>query len=298
MTKATIRKKEGFEGQKAIIIPRPVLVQACAQNDILNTLYITDMGYYPKAKYHYRERPQGADQHILIYCDEGRGYVNMNNTELLVQPGDFFVIPAKTPHVYMADATLPWTIYWVHFKGNTATSLLQFLQKRLNGYKGFIQHPEKSVGLFNEMYRQMEKGYSTDQLIYCNMCLWHYLTLFIFNEKTAIQNKPASKDITDKAIDFLRANIHKEVSLEEIALSVNISTSHFSYLFKNKTGFSPIEYFNHLKVQEACQYLLFTHMRIREIGFELGILDPYYFSRMFKKVMGMSPQEYRKKRIH
>jgi YesN/AraC family two-component response regulator len=122
--------------------------------------------------------------------------------------------------------------------------------------------------------------------------------LFIFNEKTDALNKPAPKDITDTAIDFLRAHIHKEVTLEEIALSVNISTSHFSYLFKNKTGFSPIEYFNHLKVQEACQYLLFTNMRIREIGFELGILDPYYFSRMFKKVMGMSPQEYRKKRIH
>jgi AraC-like DNA-binding protein/uncharacterized RmlC-like cupin family protein len=294
----TIRKKEGFAGQQAIIIPRPVLAQACSRNDILNTLYITDMGYYPKAKYHYRERPHGADQHILIYCHEGRGAVRMNKTAFAVQAGDFFIIPTKTPHMYQADATLPWTIYWIHFKGKTAPAILSFLKKRSNGYKGFIQHADKSIGLFNDMYKQLEKGYGTDQLVYCNMCLWHYLTLFIFNEKQVVADKSPQKDMIDKAIDYLRSHIDQEVTLEAIAQSVNISPSHFSYLFKNKTGFSPIEYFNHLKVQEACQYLLFTDMRIREISSELGIYDPYYFSRMFKKVMGLSPQEYRKKRIH
>ena len=65
-----------------------------------------------------------------------------------------------------------------------------------------------------------------------------------------------------------------------------------------KTGFSPIEYFNHLKVQKACQYLLFTDLRVKEIADKLGIEDPYYFSRMFSKLMGMSPGTYRTKRIN
>jgi AraC-like DNA-binding protein len=67
-------------------------------------------------------------------------------------------------------------------------------------------------------------------------------------------------------------------------------------LFKQKTGFAPMEYFNQLKVQKACQYLLFTDLRIKEIAEQLGMEDPYYFSRMFKGVMGLSPKEYRIKR--
>ncbi|HVS95503.1 MAG TPA: helix-turn-helix transcriptional regulator, partial [Puia sp.] len=55
----------------------------------------------------------------------------------------------------------------------------------------------------------------------------------------------------------------------------------------------PIEYFNHLKIQKACQYLLHTELRIKEIACKLGFEDPFYFSRMFHKLMGMSPNQYR-----
>lgn len=74
--------------------------------------------------------------------------------------------------------------------------------------------------------------------------------------------------------------------------------AHFSVTFKKKTGFSPIEYFNHLKMQKASQYLLFTNLRIKEIAQEVGIEDPYYFSRLFTKIMGISPVHYREKKMH
>lgn len=80
-----------------------------------------------------------------------------------------------------------------------------------------------------------------------------------------------------------------------IAENVNSSSCHFSALFNKRTGFPPIEYFNHLKIQKACQYLQFTQLRIKEIAFKIAINDQYYFSRLFTKVMGLSPSEYRER---
>lgn len=297
MARETIKKREGFQGQKAVVIPRQILNSRCAKNDVINTLYVTDIGYYPKAKFHYRERVHGADQHILIYCHEGRGKVTIGKTEYPIEAGDFFTIPVKTRHIYESDEENPWTIYWVHFKGTTSAQIVSRIEKQI-GLKGFIQHNEKSIELFNEIYNQLERGYSSDNLMYANMCLWHFLTTFLYNDKYGTPGKFVSKDATDIAIDYLSKHIDKVLILEEIAGEVNLSPSHFSYLFKKKTGFSPIEYFNHLKVQKACQYLLFTNLRIKEISQELGIEDQYYFSRLFTKIMGMAPNEYREKRIH
>jgi YesN/AraC family two-component response regulator len=291
------KKKEGFQGQKAIVIPRQILNTRCVKNEVISHLYVTDIGYYPKAKFHFRKRVSGAGQHILIYCFEGKGRVRIDTTDYKIEAGDFFTIPQSTPHSYEADEEHPWTIFWMHFKGTTSAKIVDSLRNKI-GLKGFIRHHEKSIELFNEIYAQLERGYATDNLIYANMCLWHFLTTFLFNDKHSSSGRLRDKDSTDTAIDYLSHNIDKALTLDEIAAEVNLSPSHFSYLFKKKTGFPPIEYFNHLKIQKACQYLLFTNLRMKQISQKLGIDDPYYFSRLFTKVMGMAPNIYRKKRIH
>jgi len=292
-----IKKKEGFQGQKAVVIPRQILTTKCAKNDVIGNMYVTDIGYYPKAKFHYRERTHGADQHILIYCHEGRGTARIGKADYKIEAGDFIIIPMKVAHTYSADEINPWTIYWVHFKGPVAGNIVSYFEKQI-GFKGFLKYTEKSIELFNEMYNQLERGYGSDTLMNANMCLSYFLSTILYNDKFNTSGKLSNKDASDVAIDFLSQNIDKILSVEDIAAEVNLSPSHFSFLFKKKTGFSPIEYFNHLKVQKACQYLLFTNLRIKEISQELGIEDQFYFSRMFTKVMGVAPNEYREKRIH
>ncbi|HYH56823.1 MAG TPA: AraC family transcriptional regulator, partial [Anseongella sp.] len=102
-------------------------------------------------------------------------------------------------------------------------------------------------------------------------------------------------DAIDCSIRFLKQHISQSLTLKEIADHVHLSVSHFSGLFQKKTGFSPIEYFNHLKMQKACQLLHFTDLRIYEVAARTGIGDPYYFSRVFKENMGVSPKEYRQR---
>ena len=291
-----LHKKEGFEGQKAIVIPRMILTSYCVKNPIINSLYITDIGYYPKAKFHYRVRQRGADQHILIYCHEGCGRAKIEAANYNVEQGEYVIVPMKKPHIYQADENNPWTIFWVHFKGASADAIVSMFETKHNGFKGFVRSNQQPLSLFNEIYGQLERGYSDDNVIYANMSFNHFLVSLIFNNKLPGATKQHDKNEIDKAIDFLSERIDQMLSLEDIAAAVNLSASHFCYMFKKKTGFSPIEYFNHLKIQKACQYLLFTELRIKEIGDKIGIDDPYYFSRVFTKVMGMSPKEYKRKR--
>ncbi|HTN36966.1 MAG TPA: AraC family transcriptional regulator [Arachidicoccus sp.] len=292
------KKKDGFEGQRAIVLPRTILSNYCSTNPMISRAYITDIGYYPKAKHHYRERTAGIDQNILIYCQDGKGSARIGNMDFNIQPGEYILIPAGTPHRYEADAGSPWSIYWVHFKGDHAHLMVNHNMHKMGTFKGAISFQQKRIQLFEEMYANLLMGYSPDNLCFVNSCFTYYLSSFVFPDNYNHTDKEGSNDTVHNAIAFMQEHIDQILSLEAMAAHVNLSISHFSFLFKKKTGFSPIEHFKHLKVQKACQYLLFTDLRIKEIADKLGIEDPYYFSRMFSKVMGMSPASYRIKRIN
>lgn len=129
---------------------------------------------------------------------------------------------------------------------------------------------------------------------YANLSLYRFISLFVFHE-VKIKSSP-DHDIIADAIRFLKANIHKMLTVEDIAGYFCYSSSHFSALFKNKTRSSPLEYFIQLKIHYTCQILDQSGLRIKEIASKVGYEDPYYFSRLFCKVMGLSPNKYREKK--
>jgi AraC-like DNA-binding protein len=163
--------------------------------------------------------------------------------------------------------------------------------------RGTVDVNARRSQLFNELYLNLERGYSMENLCYVNMSLLHFLSSFIYGTRFNQLEVENREDSVNTCINFMQDNLHKSLTLQEIATTINLSPSHFSYIFRHRTGFSPIEYFNHLKIQKACQYLLFTDLRIKEIADQLGLADPYYFSRLFSKLMGISPIEYRTKRL-
>lgn len=290
-------KREGFQGQRAIIVPRKILKEQCQGHPLISNLFLTDIGFYPKAKGHYRERPHGCDQHILIYVANGCGHAGIKKESFKLGPGDFIFLPAKTKHHYQSDEKNPWSIYWIHFSGSTADEILKTMVFHQGSHKGSVEIGTRRVSLFDEIYGNLERGYGIDNLIFVGMALSYFLSSFIFNNNYTHLEGEKKEDIIDVSINFMQKNFHKPLTLEEIARSMSLSASHFSFLFKKKTGYSPIEYFNHLKVQKACQYVLFTDLRIKEIANHVGFEDQYYFSRLFSKLMGLPPLEYRKKRL-
>lgn len=294
---AIIYKKDGFEGQRAIVIPKSILIRFCEENEAIKGAFITDIGYYPKAKFHRRKRTAGADQNILIYCIDGKGCVNIGSQTYNITSGDFFIIPHHVKHFYETDGTQPWTIYWCHFKGLQSDAIVEQIIAKEKIYRYNIEFNIDRTNLFDNLYSFLEQGYSTENLTYINLLFLQYLASFAFRERFNVNYNEANIEATNKSILFMQNNLENVLSLMELAASVNLSVSHYSYLFKKKTGFSPIEYFNHLKIQKACQYLQFTQLRVREIAFRIGIEDPFYFSRLFTRTMGYGPKQYRKNRL-
>ncbi len=116
--------------------------------------------------------------------------------------------------------------------------------------------------------------------------------------RTAVGNvSTGSKDRTHhvikKAIDYIEENFHKEISLDELAGELGISSYYFSKLFKEEKGEGFVEYLTRRRVDEAKDLLKRPEHSIKEVGVACGYSDPNYFSRIFKKATGMTPTEYK-----
>ena len=83
------------------------------------------------------------------------------------------------------------------------------------------------------------------------------------------------------------------MSVGELAAMADLSVSHFCAFFKRVTGFAPIDYWLHMRVQRACELLDTTDQPIKRIAGEMGFSDALYFSRVFRQVHGLSPRAYR-----
>lgn len=295
MKDKTLKKKEGFEGQQLIVVPRKIAADFLQEDPITRQLYITDIGYYPKARYHYVKRAAGAGQHIIIYCIEGKGWIEMDKKRIDVRPSQFIIIPADTPHKYLSDEKDPWTIYWIHFKGEIASYIVELLLQRTKNNLLHLTYNEARIRMFEDICLNLQKGYSGDNLRYVNMIFNHFLSSLLYEEKFNQAGTEPPDDVIAHTIGMMQQRLSGVVSLRELSAYAGLSVSHFSAVFREKTGYSPIEYFNHLKIQKACQYLMFSNATVREVAGRLGVEDQYYFSRMFSRLMGMAPSEYRKR---
>jgi len=91
-SRTMLRKPEGFKNQVLTVIPPNVLEHA-KEHPLLEPFHLTDVGYFPHAKYHYRERAEGCEQHILIYCVQGSGFVEASGKRYTVGKNSAVIIP-------------------------------------------------------------------------------------------------------------------------------------------------------------------------------------------------------------
>lgn len=287
-------RAEGFKGQIFHVIPRPILDREASRFPV-RELYATDIGWYPRADRHFRERPRGAAEHILIYCVEGQGWCDIAGARHAVPAGHALLIPRHTPHAYAAAERQPWSIHWVHFLGADADYYLRQMPEHT-----FVIPVSNAAGphlaaVFAQCYAKLTAGYSSTGAIYVSHALRHLLGILFFdNADFAPGARPAEVRSFESLIADMQNRADGQMRLAELARQAGLSVPHFSVLFKRRTGMPPMSFFIHLKMQAACRLLDSSNRPCKEIAASLGYDDPYYFSRIFRRVMGMSPKTYRK----
>lgn len=102
-----------------------------------------------------------------------------------------------------------------------------------------------------------------------------------------------SSSVIDKAKNFIQSNFHREISLDDVSREVDISPYYFSKIFKEETGENFIEYLTNLRIAKAKVLLAESDRSMKEICSMVGYSDPNYFSRTFKKNVGVTPTEYK-----
>ena len=287
-------KKDGFLGEQSIVLPSSVS-QQIKSDPLMQDLYITDIGFYPHARFHFRKRIRGSAEHILIYVTNGSGEVNIGKEIYMLQKNDYIIIPMNSPHHYHTHEKDAWTIYWVHFNGSKAGMLTDYFGKKVTLPAHHTVQEDYRINLFKDLIHTLSMGYVKSHLEYANLGFHQLLASFLYPGQFMHYQQVQDTDIISKSISFMRGHVGEALSLQQLARQSGLSVAHYSKLFTQKTGFSPIDHFIQLKIQYACQLLDISQLYVKEIAHRVGYQDPYYFSRIFKKVMQMSPLEYRKR---
>ena len=286
------KRRDGFVGEKQINVPKSILNKFVRRTTFLDSLYITHIGYFPNASYHYRERRKGCDDYILLYSLGGKGYIENGKGKMQLNPNQFIIIPPQLFHRYQADLENPWTLYWVHFSSNKLKEFNEDFKSERFYRPTNLHYNQKIIDIWAQMFASLADGYNISNIAYSNLCLYRFLSFFLYPDKK--YSLEEQNDPLDQSIAFMKKNIEKRLSTDDIAQRFQYSSSHYTAIFKKKTGMSPIDYFIRLKIHFACQLLTQTDLKIKEIADRIGYDDPYYFSRLFKQVMGQSPKAYKK----
>ena len=273
------------------LVPKPIIAEL-SLNVLTKDLYPLAFGHYINALGHQVERVNHSD-HLLIVCLDGHGKVRYQEQEQVLRAGQALLLPKGMSHNYQSDKKDPWTIFWVHMDGHLAEQFtsMMFVNDETNL---IFEVPNMAEVLleFEQLLACRQATYQFNNFVLASNILRKIFSYFISQNQVLLTSDQSQINL--QIIDgFLEKNIDSQITLEEMAEISGLSKFHFAKKFQKQTGLSPVRYFLELKIKHACELIDRTQLTIKEVSSRLGYDDPYYFSRLFKKIMGISPKQYR-----
>ena len=223
----------------------------------------------------------------------GRLRLALPERDLVLGPGDTVLFQPGAPQDFGGDPSSDaWEVVWTHFV--PAPHWLEL-----------VQWPELAPGVLHmrvatsALLERIETCLvDTDRLAVSGLPQAHRLALNALEAALLwwdAQN-PARRPLDPRvveAIDYLSRNLHRRVTVGELADAVHLSTSRLAHIFSRELGTTPRRYAERQRLARAAQLLEVTQLPVNEVARQAGFESPFYFAARFKKLTGRTPSEFR-----
>ena len=232
---------------------------------------------------------RGREDYYLMYINEGHLHMDIKGETVRVGAGDAVIFPPKYKYRYTLSGNGSISYYYTHFTGSHAEMLLNRLGFGELPLVVPVGHSEEALNGFSEMFASFTRD---DEL--------RDLSTAVATEQILIALARARRAVAapmplERSIAYIKSFYAEQISIPELAAMEGLSVSRYNTLFKAFTGQTPIGYITNLRIDQACSLLMATNLPIKEIGAAVGYSDNHFFSKVFKKKMGVSAQKYREK---
>lgn len=257
-------------------------------------LHLQEIGQSEAQKPHTSSR-ENLLSYLFFMVLEGSGTLTYNGQEYSLSKGDCVFLDCRNPYAHRSSENL-WTLKWVHFYGPSMHNIYEkYLQRG-----GLSHFTTQRTEEYNQLLQELFTITSSDSHVkdmQINEKLSALLTLLMQDSWNPNQNSPrfSGKRNLREIKDYIDLHYHKKISLDNLAQQFFINKFYLTRLFKEQFGISVNHYLLQVRTTRAKQLLRFSDLSIEQVGQECGMNDANYFSRIFKKVEGITPGEYRRR---
>lgn len=232
-------------------------------------------------------------QYILHLVVSGKGIYNTPDSSFELSAGDIFLIRPYTEIEYYANENDPWEYLWVNFTGTDAEGLL----KRTDFTPECPVIRSCSEEIRNAMADIVSNAGTTRYEATALTGRLYILLSMLMKHSHRKNSRPAreseKRHIIKAAKDFVATNYPVSVSVEDIAAAANVSRTTLFRIFKSELNTTPVDYLTAYRIAQAKTLLTETELSITAVARSSGYEDNLYFSRVFRKITGFTPTEYR-----
>jgi AraC-like DNA-binding protein len=248
---------------------------------------------HPTGYYFNWEQGRVLNEYQINYITEGKGILENENGQFQIKSGSIIIIRPNLWHRYRPLKKTGWKEQYIGFNGTIAGQLLSHPFFSANQPVINIGIHEEILDTYLKTFQLVRKEKPGYQQIASGMVVKLLGYLISFEKQKEFTGKRIAA-IIEEARFKMRADVDQLLDLENMSQEYNIGYSYFRKMFKKYTGVAPYQYYLELKIMRAKELLLSTDKSVKEISFELGFQSIHYFSRLFKKKVGVNPTELRK----